>query len=230
MSNARMASLDFGVYDRTFADIDRKIEFLPGDVVLDLGGGTGQISGLIAGKAGRVVLADGAGEALRAAREILADLPNLSFVHLNIEQSPLVFANSAFDKIICYSVVHYLKDQSSFAALISEMLRIVKSEGKIFIGDIPLSDKGKRYLDERKKHFFQNLLGNLKYYFRKFLTAFFYRLKGIRDTQVSGVVYSKDGMEEVLSRIGGINYRFLEQDASLPFANSREDLLIIKKQ
>ena len=229
LSNARMVSLNFDVYAKTFADIDRKLKFTSADSVLDLGGGTGQIAGLIARKSRQVVLTDGAAEALKVARESLANPPNVSCRQLNLERLPLPFAGDVFDKVVCYSVVHYLSDHNHFIKLLSEMLRVTKPGGQILVGDIPLTDKGRQYLAERRKHPFRNLLGNLQYYLKKTLTTWRYHLKGINDSQISGLAYTKTQLASLLGRLRGINYEWLEQDSNLPFVNSREDLLITKR-
>lgn len=228
LSNARMPSLDFGVYERTFADIDRKVEFLPEDLVLDVGGGVGQISGLIAKKSREVVLADGAEEALRLAREILKASSNVSYEQVDLETQRLPFADSRFDKVICYSVIHYLKDHKSLEQFLVELLRITKSGGKIFLGDVPLADKGKLYLKERKKYPLKNFLANLKYYGKKWITILIYRFLKVNEKQVSGMALTRDNLGGLLGEIQGITYQWLKQDPNLPFANSREDLLIVK--
>ena len=227
-SNARMFSFDRNVYKRTFADIARKVNFLKSDVVLDLGGGCGQIANFIAAECKQVALADGAESSIRAAKQLLANRQNIFYKRLDLTQFPFPFEDGYFDKIICYSVVHYLPDHGQFQKLVCEMIRITKSGGKILIGDIPLSDKASRYLAERKKDKFRNFYFNIRYSLRKFITGLQYKLSGVDTGQVSGLAYTKPLVEKLISALGGIKFTFLEQDRLLPFANSREDLLISK--
>lgn len=227
-SNARMISLNFGVYRKTFVDIDRKLKFGSADVVLDLGGGTGQLAGLVALKSGNVVLADGAEEALNIARRDLKERENIEYQRLDLTKFPLPFADNFFDKIICYSVVHYLSDHKQFLNLVKELLRITKSHGKILIGDIPLSDKGRDYLDKRKENPFQDFLGSAKYFFKKNSTNLLYKLKDINSTQVHGLSYDRKTLEHLLSQIKLARFAIVPQDSTLPFANSREDVIISK--
>ena len=227
-SNARMFSFDRNVYKRTFADIARKVNFLKSDVVLDLGGGCGQIADFIAARCKQVVLADAAASSLRVARQLMEKRYNVIYKQLDLTQFPFSLEDNYFDKIICYSVVHYLRDHAEFQKLVAEMIRITKNGGKILIADIPLSDKASRYLAERKKDKLRNFFSNIRYYLRKFATGIQYKLSGVDTGQVSGLAYTKPLVEELTSALGGIKFTFLEQDRSLPFANSREDLLIKK--
>lgn len=226
-SNARMV-LDFDVYQKTFADIDSKLQFVSSDVVLDLGGGTGQLAGLAALKTKSVILADGAEQALNIAKRDLKERDNIEFQRLDLTRFPLPFADNFFDKVFCYSVVHYLSDHEQFLHLAKELVRVTKPRGKILIGDIPLSDKGREYLEARKTNPLQNFLGNVKYYFKKHATSFVYKLKGVNSKQVQGLNYDRKTIENFMNRIAGASFTFLTEDEVLPFANSREDLLITK--
>lgn len=228
LNTGRMFGFNFKVFKRTFNDIDYKIKFQPSDEVLDLGGGAGQLTRLIAQKCHHIVLADAAAEALKLARRNLTNRSNADFSLCDISQ-PLPFANEKFDKIICYSVVHYLNNYQEFQYLIKELLRISKPNAKILIADIPLQEKYDFDLLQRKSNFLKNFILNQKYYFKKFITQFFYRLKGADPSQVTGLSYTKKIITELLGDFKDLEHKFLEQDPSLPSANSREDLLIIKK-
>lgn len=228
LSNARMVPFDFEIYTKTFTDIDKKLKFLPADSVLDLGGGTGQITAFIAEKVRKVVLADGATEALTVAKDILRDLQNVTFKQVDLNTVSLPFDDSEFDKIVCYSVIHYLDERQKCESLFAELLRISKPGGRLLIADIPLADKKRVYLAERKKHFFKHLMASISYHFQKAVTDLIYKFKGVDEKQVSGLHFTRGDLENILGRLQGINYQWLIQDSSLPFANSREDLLIVK--
>ena len=227
-SNGRMFSLKTNIYEVTFSDIDRKLNFEKHDVVLDLGGGCGQISDFIAAKCRQVVLADGAENALAYARKLLAGHLNVTYRQFNLTNLPLPFADNYFDKIVCYSVVHYLSNYGEFQKLIQEMVRVVRDGGKILIGDIPLEDKKKHYLEERRKKRIVHFLYNIRYYFVKFITHAIYKFRRVDAGSVKGLSYSRDLIKELVGNVREIRFVFREQDGRLPLAVSREDLLITK--
>lgn len=229
-SNGRTFSLKTSVYEDTFLDIDRKLDFEKCDVVLDLGGGCGQITGFIAAKCSWVVLADGAENALRVAQQAMVKYRNITYAQLDATKFPLPFAENYFDKIVCYSVVHYLRDYGQFQNLVREMIRIVRPSGKILIGDIPLEDKKKRYLDERRKKKIKNFFYDVRYYLVKFITYALYKFRRLNTAQVKGLKFDKDLIQKYVENLDRIEFAFREQDHRLPLAVSREDLLIIKKQ
>lgn len=229
LNTARMVSFNFGIFKKTFDDVNRKLNFQMDDMVLDLGGGCGQITRYIAEACREVVLADGAPETLRVAQKTLKNHANISYQVLDIRKPPLPFSSNRFDKILCYSVVHYLESLEEFEILIAEFLRISKPQGKILIGDIPLKEKYESYLQERRKSPLKNFVLNQRYYLKKYFTQLFYKIKGINADLVKGLIYTKDAIAGILQKFSNIRFEFLKQDPKLPFANSREDLLIIKK-
>lgn len=228
INTGRMSLFDFQVYRRTFEDINRKIGFEQGYRVLDLGGGCGQIASYIAKHAKEVVLADGASEALVVAKKNLSHLSNVAYQLVDIQALPLPFESNSFDRVVCYSVVHYLRDYSEFERLVLEMVRVVKPQGKILVGEIPLADKSKEYFEARKKKPFLNFILNIRYHFRKLVLKAFYGLGRVDETQTTGLKYTREVILGVLQKHQGLRFELLEQDKKLPFARSREDLVVIK--
>lgn len=228
LNTARMFSMDAQIFPKTFADINSKLCIESADEVLDLGGGCGQITALISKKCHSVALADGAANALQQAKKDLATLKNIAFYEVNIQKLPLPFVDQQFDKVLCYSVVHYLDSYNEFGQLISDLIRIIRTGGKILIGDIPLAEKYEAVMHERARHPLRNFLHNARYFTRKFLTSMYYRAKKLDPGQVKGIKYSRQAIMKEMSAHSNCKFRLVEQDPSLPFADSREDLLIIK--
>lgn len=228
INTGRMSLFDFKVYRRTFDDINRKVGFVPGQRVLDLGGGCGQIAFYIAEIAKEVVLADGAKEALAVAKKNLAHLANVTYQLVDIQALPLPFGDNSFDRVVCYSVVHYLRDYDEFERLILELLRVVKPGGNILVGEIPLADKSQAYFEVRRKRPFLNFILNVRYYGKKMLLKAFYGFGKVDETQTTGLKYTRAVIHDILQKHLGFRFELLEQDKKLPFANSREDLLIVK--
>ena len=228
IDNGRRLSLGFGVYKKTFGDIQKKMEINLNDRVLDIGGGTGKITKYIAQVAKEVELSDGADSALAVGKSFLEGFTNISFSKVDVRDR-LPFADNKFNKVLCYSVVHYLKDYGQFKNLIKELIRVTDKNGKILIGDIPLLEKYEAYLGRRKLNFWYNFLKNLQYHFKKYLTDFIYFINGIRESSVDGMFFTKEEIKNILGKFEGIDYLFFMQDQGLPYATSREDLFILKK-
>jgi ubiquinone/menaquinone biosynthesis C-methylase UbiE len=227
LNNGRFFGFHFFTEKNIFRDIMKKLDFQKNDSVLDLGSGTGRIARYIAPYCREIVLADGAPNALKAAKRKLSGAKNARFALVDLNSAPLPFQNDEFDKVLCYSVIHAsISNHEKAGVLIRELLRIAKPGGRILIGDIPLQEKYATYLGERKRHRVKNFLLDQRYYGKKLLTAAFYRIRKIDEKQAEGLVFTRDVVRELLDGERGIVFEFYTQDRRLPFANSREDLFI----
>jgi len=106
----------------------------PGQQVLDLAGGTGDLAGLIAAKTGSngtVVLADINAAMMRAGRARLLDKGvsgNVTFVQANAEQLP--FPDNHFDVItIAFGLRNVTHKQDALAS----MFRVLKPGGRLLV-------------------------------------------------------------------------------------------------
>ena len=114
----------------------------PGDVVLDLAGGTGDLARAFCGKVGKegqVVLADINAAMLRQGRRRLVDAGvagNLSIAQVDAQQLP--FADSTFD---CISMAFGLRNVTDKEAALSSMLCKLKPGGKAMILEFSAPNK-----------------------------------------------------------------------------------------
>ena len=105
-----------------------------GQTVLDLAGGTGDLSKILArkvGDRGHVVLADINANMLRMGRSRLIDAGvagNLSIVQVDAEKLP--FASNSFD---CITIAFGLRNVSNKDTALESMLRVLKPGGKALI-------------------------------------------------------------------------------------------------
>ena len=106
----------------------------PGQHVLDLAGGTGDIAALFSrrvGANGKVVLADINESMLNVGRDKLRDLgliSNIEFVQANAEALP--FADNSFDII---SIGFGLRNVTDKAAALKSMFRVLKPGGRLLV-------------------------------------------------------------------------------------------------
>ena len=105
-----------------------------GDHVLDLAGGTGDLTTLFSkrvGKNGKIVLADINSEMLRTGRDRLIDrgiTKNISFAQVNAECLP--FEDNTFD---CVCIAFGLRNVTDKDAALRSMLRVLKPGGRVII-------------------------------------------------------------------------------------------------
>ena len=111
------------LHRRIFNDFNGKIGIKPSDVVLDLGGGTGELTKYVARSCLQVVLADGAAATLHIAKRKLKDANNVIYAIADIDKE-LPFPKEYFDKIICYSAIHYLSNVGRFNLLFQRLFNI----------------------------------------------------------------------------------------------------------
>jgi len=104
-----------------------------GHLVLDLAGGTGDMTKLLAhavGDEGRVVLADANGAMLDLGRERLLNRGILGVEYVVASAECLPFARSTFDCLVCAFGFRNFSDQEAASA---ECRRVLKSGGRLVI-------------------------------------------------------------------------------------------------
>ncbi|HEX4480297.1 MAG TPA: bifunctional demethylmenaquinone methyltransferase/2-methoxy-6-polyprenyl-1,4-benzoquinol methylase UbiE [Rudaea sp.] len=106
----------------------------PGDAVLDLAGGTGDIAALLlprVGEKGRVVLGDINAAMLRTGRDRMIDqgfVRNLDYAQVNAESLP--FPDASFDAV---TIAFGLRNVTDKDAALREMYRVLRVGGRALI-------------------------------------------------------------------------------------------------
>jgi ubiquinone/menaquinone biosynthesis C-methylase UbiE len=123
---------------RSLADwIDAGARLAPGDLVLDAGGGAGDLSRSLADRARQFVVAD-LTEALRDVGRDAAEaagVDNVLFVRAALEDLP--FPDRSFDCVLCRFVVHHLADP---APALAELRRVCRPGGRVVVADLVCLD------------------------------------------------------------------------------------------
>jgi SAM-dependent methyltransferase len=117
--------------------IDAGARLGPDDLVLDAGGGAGDLSRTLAGRARQFVVAD-LTDALRdVGRDAAAaaGVRNVLFVRAALEDLP--FPDRSFDVVLCRFVVHHLADP---APALAELRRVCRDDGRIVVADLVALD------------------------------------------------------------------------------------------
>ena len=112
-----------------------------------------------------------------------------------------------YDCIIAYSVMHYVENPKKF---ILGALRLLDENGVLLIGDIPNSDKKRRFMRE----------GNQNYRFNRIWKTDFSRHYSERELGRYIRLIRKRGFEAYL----------IPQNNTFPHSGSREDLLVFRNR
>jgi hypothetical protein len=210
-----------GYEDAIFKDITDKLTNLHSEAqtVLDIGPGCAGLPRLLidhcAAREDSLVLVD--------SPEMLAHLPDASGVSKIAGFYPdcdeaLAPWLGKFDAILCYSVFHYIFVEASFWKFLDYSLQLLAPGGQMLIGDIPNVSKRKRFFASetgiRFHQAFMNTTDEPKVDFRAV------ERDRIDDAVMLGVI--------MRVRAQGCDAYWLPQSPSLPMANRREDILIVK--
>ena len=111
-----------------------------GDVILELGCGTGELSAYLAellGPEGKVVAVDPDKERILLAKQRYGEVPNLSFVEGSASNFPGIGSES-YDILFNYYVIHWISDKHE---VFTNMFKSIKDGGKIaaqYLEHLPL--------------------------------------------------------------------------------------------
>lgn len=130
-------------------DICSKIPLNKNDTVLDVGCGTGLLAIPLAQRCKQVYALDAGQRLLDKAKENGKKMKVTNVSFLKGRATNLPFQDNFFDKVIMYSVIHYLENEREIRKCVQELIRVCKSKGYILIGDIP-EKKAKEEFNTRK--------------------------------------------------------------------------------
>lgn len=213
-----------GFEDAIFADIRIKLPCLDqveGCTVIDIGPGCAALPktliSLCRDRGHKLVLVD--------SPEMLAQLPDAPGVTCKVEglfphnaQAVARAAPKGADAILCYSVLHYVHLDVGCETFLDATVDLLAPAGRALVGDIPNLSKRRRFFaTERGQAFHRAFTGSDTPY------------------DVSQDAPSPEKIDDALlaalvarAQAAGCDAYVLPQDAALPMANRRDDLLIMR--
>lgn len=121
-----------------------------------------------------------------------------------------------YDVIICYSVLHYVKDMNIFK-FVDEIVELLAPGGRLLLADLPNESKKQRFLaTEFGREFHQRWSGG--------------QPPAARNREQLPALIDDSVVLQLISRYraAGFEAYVLPQPAGLPFCYSREDVLITR--
>ena len=119
---------------RTARDVRQKLQLQPGDRLLEVGAGSGAFMEAVLFPGQKGIGFDFCADQVRSMVKFGV---NTECIKLGVaEACRIPVSSNSYDKVLCYSVVHYFPDDQYLRATIAEMLRIIRPRGIALLGDV----------------------------------------------------------------------------------------------
>jgi ubiquinone/menaquinone biosynthesis C-methylase UbiE len=206
-------------------DICSKMPLTENDRMLDVGCGTGVLTIPLARRCGFVDAMDAGKMVIKALRKHCKKEGVMNVRPFMGDALCLPFPDGRFDRVLIYSVLHYLENGSQAKQCVKELIRVCKPGGKILLGDIPdprfkQEFEGRRKTKDEKK-ILENFDNNRKE-FDRILE------KHVRAPLRTGTfAVDSKAILDLASRYG-CKGRVCRQDIRLTFSLTRRDILLVK--
>ncbi|MFN8006072.1 MAG: class I SAM-dependent methyltransferase [Terriglobia bacterium] len=122
--------VDASIYQEIFDQIDRLVQFTPQDRILEVGAGSGLLLEQMAQKVHEAHGTDLSAEMLKLVP------PRKNIFLQRMDSDRLQFTDSSFDKVICNAVFQCFPNAAYAERCLKEMIRVCKTGGMIYVGDI----------------------------------------------------------------------------------------------
>jgi len=205
-------------------DVIRKLQPLPEHRMLDIGCGSGALLIPMSFLVAQVTGLDHPATIARLAAKFSAE--NVELVGGRFPETRL---GDSFERIVAYSVLHYLADQEAVKQFALAAAGKLSSGGRLMLGDIPNKDRQNRYrLSEAGK------AGELQWARLKAQQAgdedqAAVELK-LRDAHQIGAFTDADLLALIqFLRSSGFEAYLMPQPRDLPFGETREDIIVERR-
>ena len=202
-------------------EITKILELNKSDKIIDIGCGTGDVVIPLSRKVKSITAVDYPKIIdLLKKRSDKQRVKNMKFISSDMLK---LKTKKKFNKVLAYSLIHYMKDKNQLKKFIKKLLDLTSSNGIILIGEIPNISMKKRFLKSKiRKEINKKFLHNLNKLKQKYTSQFNYNEKFIQ-------IYDKEirFMINYCNQIG-VDAYVLPIKKGLPFSYTRVNLLIKK--
>ena len=202
-------------------EITKILELNKSDKIIDIGCGTGDVVIPLSRKVKSITAVDYPKIIdLLKKRSDKQRVQNMNFISSDMLK---LKTKKKFNKVLAYSLIHYMKDKNQLKKFIKKLLDLTSSNGIILIGEIPNISMKKRFLKSKiGKEINKKFLHNLNKLKQKYTSQFNYNEKFIQ-------IYDKEirFMINYCNQIG-VDAYVLPIKKGLPFSYTRVNLLIKK--
>lgn len=189
----------------TVNHIVRTLNIKKEDVVLDVCCGNGLITQQIAKKCHSITGVDQSEELIKIAQNKYKEM-NCEYVEGSAIDLSEVLLNKKFDKIYLQFSFQYFDKKNDGKRVIRQLLKCLKPDGKLFIGDITN--------EEKFSVFYNNPIKKLRF------------IKGkLQGKNVMGKFWKPSELDEICGKLN-VKGTSLKQPKELPYAHYRFDYLI----
>ncbi len=214
----RYSSSAFGYAGRLGRFLAYEMELHPTDRVLDAGCSVGVYHSELASRANLLVGVDASPRSIDRARARHKSLPNVEYRVVELTDLQASDFPQRFDKILCYSVVHFLGDMAELESLMKAFIGLLEGgHGMIFLGEVREREMYEHFQRGQNKSYLRNVKFSLLKKIQKWL------LRGGRFTEgTAPTLFGRREIEDLVARLGGKCER-IEQASWHPFYNTCAD-------
>lgn len=220
LSTGRYLSSVFGYGNRLGRFLCAEMELRPTDRVLDAGCNVGIYHRPMARRVKTLIGVDASQTAIARARARNADLANTAYQVADLlALKPSDFPHK-FDKILCYSVAHFLGDLQEFEALVRVLSSLLEDgRGLVFLGEM----REKELYDSFKNRHGSSLR-DVKFAALKVAWRWMFRSAKLKEG-IPPTLFSRAEIEATIAKAGGRAERIPEASWH-PFYNTCADYRI----
>lgn len=197
---------------RIAPEVARKLDLQKTDTLLDIGCGPGVVARLLAPKVRRLVALDHPNTIKHLRPKVKGR--NFDFIAGEFLETPI---SKRFDKVLIYSVMHYLSTPEIAFAFVDKAASLLKPSGRMLVGDLTNLDMKARFNGSKAGERFNRV-------WRKNIG------KGVSFEDTEHFTMGDAFALELVGhfRAKGLHAWLLPQAPNMPFGNTREDLLVVR--
>ena len=208
---------------RILLDVWKKLALEPDDTVLDVGCGAGQLALPMSFLVNKIVGVDH--QAVLQLLQERGHFPSLVLCPGNFLD--LDFGDQKFNKILVYSVVQLLTDEAELNQFLRKATSLLSPSGRLLVGDIANVDRKRRFQDSEAGRGFEiewsRANGSSSSVDASQLTN--------QEVDEDRIVFTDEVVLRTVQNIRdwGLDAFVLPQPHDLPWGNTREDILVLRR-